>query len=140
MARKLKPRLTKTDPDFSDAVVRALVKYRDSRRLKDAQIADLLGVSKPTLSKYLSQAIQIGGAVLARAFVELNIEVNYQGKVISATDFQPPMQVPVSAPQQMVFEFNQPYLLKETNAGLVVMIERKSPISETVVATIKLAG
>jgi transcriptional regulator with XRE-family HTH domain len=78
MARKLKPRLTKTDPDFSDAVVRALVKYRDSRRLKDAQIADLLGVSKPTLSKYLSQAIQIGGAVLARAFVELNIEVNYQ--------------------------------------------------------------
>jgi transcriptional regulator with XRE-family HTH domain len=132
--------LTKADPDFSDAVVRALVEYRNSRLLRDAQMADLLGVSKPTLSKYLSRAIQIGGAVLARAFVELKIEVNYQGKVISAKDFQSPMPVSVSAPQQMVFEFNQPCLLKETNSGLLVMIERQGSGSEILIATIKLAG
>src|SRR5258708_390672 len=98
---RYKPRLTKPDADFRDAVVEELVRYRDKKHLKDAQVADLLGVSKPTFSKYLSRHIQIGGPVLARAFVVLEIEVNYRGKVISARDFPAPVPRLVSGSQQV---------------------------------------
>jgi hypothetical protein len=135
-----RPRITVPDPDFSDAVVKALVQYRDGNRLRDSQVADLLGISKPTFSKYLSRAIQIGGSVLARAFVVLEIEVAYRGKVISARDFPARLPFQEGLHKQISFEFEKPCLLKETDRGLAVTVERKGSASETVIATIKIAG
>jgi len=136
----LKPRLTKTDPDFGDAVVKELIRYRDEKDLTDSQVADLLGVSKPTFSKYLSRDIQIGGPVLARAFVVLEIEVNYRGKVISARDFPTPAPFLVSTIQQISFEFDKPCLLKETDARLTVIVQKKTSVARSTIATVKVAG
>jgi len=135
-----KPRVTKADPEFVEAVVTELTRYRDERHLKDQDLAKLLGISKPTLSKYLNRSIRIGGPVLARAFVVLEIQLTYRGKVISARDFSISKASPEPTGRQISFEFDSPYLLKETDGRLAVTVERKGPGTEGILATVKIAG
>jgi transcriptional regulator with XRE-family HTH domain len=135
-----RPRVTQADPDFVEAVVTELIRYRDARHLKDQDLAKLLGVSKPTLSKYLNRAMQIGGPVLARAFVVLEIQLTYRGKVISVRDFPIPEASPKPIGRQISFEFDSPYLFKETDGRLAVTLERKGPDTEGVLATVKIVS
>jgi transcriptional regulator with XRE-family HTH domain len=135
-----RPRRTLADPAFAGEVVRELKRYRDDNNLNDYEVADRLGVSNPTLSKYLQRRIQIGGQVLARAFTELGIVVNYRGKEISARDFPPRAEPQEPAPQQISFVFDQPYLLEETDGHLAVTVERKQVARAEVVVTIKVAS
>lgn len=135
-----RPRRTGADPAFAGEVVRELKRYRDDNKLNDYEVADRLGVSSPTLSKYLQRRIQIGGQVLARAFTELGIVVNYRGKEISARDFPEPGERPGLAPQQISFVFDEPYLLEETDGHLAVTVERKQAEKADVVVTIRVAS
>src|SRR5713101_5450336 len=89
------PRITTPDPTFMEAVANALAGYRDGnnpdgKRLTDAELAERLGVSPPTFSKYLRRKMFIGGEPLTRAFIELGIVVSYREKEISARDFTSP--------------------------------------------------
>ena len=75
-----RPRVTVADPAFREAVARGLKRYRDGNnpeqmRLTDAELAKRLGVSKPTLSKYLNCKQIIGGEHLVRALIQLGISV-----------------------------------------------------------------
>jgi transcriptional regulator with XRE-family HTH domain len=135
-----RPRRTSADPTFASEVVRELKRYRDDKQLKGYEVADRLGVSNPTLTKYLQGSLQIGGQVLARAFTELGIVVNYRGKEISARDFPLSVESQEPAPQQISFVFEQPYLLKETDEHIVVTVERKQAEKAEVVLTIKVAS
>jgi transcriptional regulator with XRE-family HTH domain len=135
-----RPRRTLADPTFANEVVRELKRYRDDKQLKGYEVADRLGVSNPTLTKYLQGSLQIGGQVLARAFTELGIVVNYRGKEISARDFPLPIEPQEPPPQQISFVFDQPYLLKETDGRMAITVERKQAATAEVVVTIKVAS
>ena len=125
-----KPRVTEADPDFKAAVAAALKGYRDKQKMRDAELADRIGVSTATLSNYMSCKQLIGGATLARAFTELGITVTYRGKEISVR----------AVPEQVSFLFDRPCLLEETPDRLTVMIERKQPQRAQVLVQVKVAG
>jgi transcriptional regulator with XRE-family HTH domain len=125
-----KPRVTEADPAFKDAVAVALKGYRDKERMKDAELADRLGVSTSALSKYMNCKQLIGGATLARAFTELGITVTYRGKEISVR----------TVPEQVSFLFDPPCLLEETPDSVTVTIKRKQPQRAQVLVQVKVAG
>lgn len=135
-----RPRHTKPDGEFSEAIVRELERFRDVNDLRDCDVAARLGVSKPTFSKYLHRNIEIGGQVLARAFTELGIVVTYRGKRISAQDF--PSRAPAlePVPPQVSFVFDQPCLLEETDGHVAITVARKEADSSSLVVAIKVAS
>jgi len=142
----LRPRLTKADPDFKEAVASGLKQYRNGdnperRTLSDTELATRLGVSKPALSNYLRGRLSIGGETLARLFVELGITITYRGKLISARDFtlqRPRTSEPVA--QQISFVFDRPCLLEETVERVAITVERREPQESQITVELKVAG
>jgi len=128
-AAQQKPRVTEADPAFLEAVSVALKRYRDKEKVRDAELAQRLGVSTSALSKYMNQKQLIGGATLARAFTELGITVTYRGKEISVR----------AAPEQVSFSFDSPCLLEERSDHVMVTIKRKEPQRAQVLVQVKVA-
>jgi transcriptional regulator with XRE-family HTH domain len=107
--------------------------------LNDGDLAELLGVSTSSLSKYLRCKQFIGGSALARAFIDLGITVRYREKEISARAFTSEQPAQPGA-EQISFVFEPPYLLEETVDKVAVTIQRKQPQQAHVIVQIKVAG
>jgi hypothetical protein len=134
-----RPRVTDADPALMEAVATALKNYRDQNELNDGGLAKLLGVSTPSLSKYLRCKQFIGGPAMARAFIDLGITVTYRGKEISARAFiggQPTQP----RPEQISFVFETPCLLEETVDRVAVTIQRKQPQQAQAIVHVKVVG
>jgi transcriptional regulator with XRE-family HTH domain len=123
-----------------EAIAAALKSYRNKEKLKDAELARRLGVSKPTLSKYLNCKQLIGGSPLSRAFTALGITITYQDKEISARDFTGSPKAQPPRAEQVSFVFDQPCLFEETPENVEVTIERKQPQQAEVVVHVKVAS
>jgi transcriptional regulator with XRE-family HTH domain len=126
-----RPRVTVADPAFREAVARGLKRYRDGNnpeqmRLTDAELAKRLGVSKPTLSKYLNCKQIIGGEHLVRALIQLGISVVYGRREIGARALQTE-KIVQQVPEQICFIFETLCLLNETDGSLAVTLDRKQP-------------
>jgi transcriptional regulator with XRE-family HTH domain len=143
----LRPRITQVDPAFLEAVALALRRYRDGYNpeqstLSDTELAKRLGVSKSTVSKYLSCKQIIGGEPLRRMLTELRIAIAYKGTEILAF-YNPADQsrrISEQSPQQISFVFGGPCRLNETPENVTVSIDRKEPQSSSVTVQIKIAG
>ena len=140
-----KPRVSRPDPAFSEAVASSLRDYRDGRnperrKLKDTELAERIGVSKSSLSKYLSQNLRIGGEALARIITGLGISVKYKRQQISACDLQGTAKVQQQPAEQIAFVFDAPCVFKETTDSVSLTIERKPPKQQQVTVRIRIAG
>jgi transcriptional regulator with XRE-family HTH domain len=123
--------VTVADPAFSEAVAIGLKGYRDGNnpqqiKLTDVELAERLGVSKSTLSKYLNRKQIIGGEHLVRALIQLGISVVYDRREIGARALQTE-ETRQQMPEQICFVFETPCLLNETEGGLAVTVDRKQP-------------
>jgi transcriptional regulator with XRE-family HTH domain len=129
-----------------EAVAQGLRSYRDGnnperRVLTNTEVAARLGVSKPSISKYLRAKLLIGGETLARLVVELGVMVTYRGKEISARDFAASGQKLTEQPaEQISFLFEMPCLLEETAERVAVTVARKDPKHSQVTVEVRVAS
>ena len=134
-----RPRVTEADPALMEAVATALKEYGQLNDLNDVHLANSLGVSPPSLSKYLRRKQFIGGPALARALINLGITVRYRGMEISARASTGQLPARPGA-EQISFVFEPPYLLEETVDKVAVTIQRKQPRQAQVSVYLKVAG
>jgi len=140
-----RPRITRVDPAFMEAVAAGLKSYRDGKNpeksmLTDSALARRLGVSKSTLSKYLRGKQLIGGEPLRRMFTELGIAIAYKNKEISARDFNHDRAPREELREQISFVFDAPCRLDETAENVSLTIQRKAPQQSLVMVHIRVAG
>jgi transcriptional regulator with XRE-family HTH domain len=103
-------KLTKTDPEFLNAISEALQNYKKSKgtQYTNASLAADLGIEESTVAKYIRKESPIMAEVLARACVDLGISFAYKGLVISAGSFV--TAIPPAPPAtQMEFLFDAGY-------------------------------
>jgi transcriptional regulator with XRE-family HTH domain len=125
-AASKKIKVTQASASFTTAVAAALRFYRDGNNpekanLSDSELARRLGVSKSTLSKYLSGKQFIGGEPLARVFTELGVSLRLGNKEIGA---RAPSEPPKSGRplEQICFVFDTPCFVEETPKRIGVSI------------------
>ena len=143
-----KPRFT--DPAFSKAVTEALRRYKEgenptAKRLKNKELAEILKVSEPRVSRLLKEnglqegekAQELSALSLAMA-LKAGVSVDYDHIELSARrrDDQPSSNTqaertgPVA--QQISFVFETGFVCENTAEGLTV--KRKEPASSSVLS------
>lgn len=127
-----------------EAVAASLKTYRNGNnptreRLSDTELARRLGVSKSTLSKYLTGKQFIGGEPLSRIFTELGLGLILGGKEISARDFSVETKPAHPVAEQICFVFDRPCFVEETPERLGVSIA-SSAVGQRLTVHVKIAS
>jgi transcriptional regulator with XRE-family HTH domain len=126
-----KPRASQRDEALRQSIANQLRKYKNERTLKDRELADTLGISVPTLQKYLSGSVP-EGEILAR-ILALGIPIEYRGVVIGV---QPPQTVPQQLPLAYEVSIEEEGADKETSFS----VQRKTAKPVDISVRFRLAG
>src|SRR5260370_42108386 len=103
------------------AVAEGLKSYKErvsrirGRELTDAELASSLGIDATTVSKYLHEKNPMQGETFARACVDLGMEFEYKGLLITAASFPRPVEVTPSPQRQLTFAFDADYQGSQTS-------------------------
>jgi transcriptional regulator with XRE-family HTH domain len=107
----------------------------EQERCPQDVLADRLGVSAPALSTYMTRKKTMGGDVLARAFADLGISIDYHDKRIVATERVAP-SISVVSTNQLSFEFDQELFLEGKDGSIAISV--KPVQSERLAVTLRL--